>query len=210
MPPCSGRLSDLIDTYGEEAVADLAKSLPDGSGRSNSRRIASSSRPRPRRGQSRCSADAVRLDCRRGSPGAAWRRREGSHVGIRDQVVGRRRPSCAGPGRCCAGQRVGVDRRRPRRAERGSTSGDARRSRRRTAGSPSANRRPDSRRKPLVAPKVEYDPAKLPTPVRRLREQIIEAAATGDPEKTAADHRRQRRARRSSATTISATIRSTI
>ncbi|HET7715902.1 MAG TPA: hypothetical protein VFK86_09765 [Bauldia sp.] len=31
-------------------------------------------------------------------------------------------------------------------------------------------------------PVVEYDPAKLPTPVRRLREQIIEAAATGDPE----------------------------
>ena len=32
-------------------------------------------------------------------------------------------------------------------------------------------------------PEVEYDPAKLPPPVRRLREQIIEAAATGDPEK---------------------------
>lgn len=32
-------------------------------------------------------------------------------------------------------------------------------------------------------PEVEYDPAKLPTPVRRLREQIIEAAASGDPEK---------------------------
>ncbi len=34
--------------------------------------------------------------------------------------------------------------------------------------------------KPLVAPKVEYDPANLPTPVRRLREQIIKAAASGD------------------------------
>lgn len=32
-------------------------------------------------------------------------------------------------------------------------------------------------------PVVEYDPAKLPTPVRRLREQIIEAASTGDIEK---------------------------
>ena len=32
-------------------------------------------------------------------------------------------------------------------------------------------------------PEVEYDPAKLPPPVRRLREQILEAAATGDPEK---------------------------
>ena len=32
-------------------------------------------------------------------------------------------------------------------------------------------------------PVVEYDFSKLPTPVRRIREQIIEAAATGDPEK---------------------------
>lgn len=32
-------------------------------------------------------------------------------------------------------------------------------------------------------PVVEYDLAKLPEPVRRLREQIIAAAATGDPEK---------------------------
>jgi hypothetical protein len=32
-------------------------------------------------------------------------------------------------------------------------------------------------------PTVEYDVAKLPTPVRRLREQIIEAASTGDIEK---------------------------
>jgi len=32
-------------------------------------------------------------------------------------------------------------------------------------------------------PVVEYDPAKLPLPVRRLREQIIEAASTGDIEK---------------------------
>ena len=36
---------------------------------------------------------------------------------------------------------------------------------------------------PVVAPEVEYDPAKLPPAVRRLREQIIEAAATGDVEK---------------------------
>jgi len=35
---------------------------------------------------------------------------------------------------------------------------------------------------PVVAPQVEYDPARLPPAVRRLREQIIEAAATGDPE----------------------------
>lgn len=32
-------------------------------------------------------------------------------------------------------------------------------------------------------PAVEYDPAKLPPPLRRLREQILEAAASGDPEK---------------------------
>lgn len=32
-------------------------------------------------------------------------------------------------------------------------------------------------------PVVEYDPEKLPTPVRRLREQIIEAAASGDLQK---------------------------
>jgi hypothetical protein len=32
-------------------------------------------------------------------------------------------------------------------------------------------------------PVVEYDPEKLPTPVRRLREQIIEAAASGDLDK---------------------------
>jgi hypothetical protein len=32
-------------------------------------------------------------------------------------------------------------------------------------------------------PMVEYDPEKLPTPVRRLREQIIEAAASGDLQK---------------------------
>lgn len=32
-------------------------------------------------------------------------------------------------------------------------------------------------------PTIEYDPAKLPPAVRRLREQIIAAAATGDPEK---------------------------
>jgi hypothetical protein len=32
-------------------------------------------------------------------------------------------------------------------------------------------------------PTVEYDADKLPTPVRRLREQIMEAAATGDPDK---------------------------
>ncbi len=32
-------------------------------------------------------------------------------------------------------------------------------------------------------PVVEYDPEKLPTPVRRLREQIIEAASSGDLER---------------------------
>jgi len=31
-------------------------------------------------------------------------------------------------------------------------------------------------------PTIEYDASKLPTPVRRLREQIIAAASTGDPE----------------------------
>jgi hypothetical protein len=31
-------------------------------------------------------------------------------------------------------------------------------------------------------PTVEYDPEQLPTPVRRLREQIMDAAKTGDPE----------------------------
>jgi hypothetical protein len=36
---------------------------------------------------------------------------------------------------------------------------------------------------PTEIPTVEYDPEKLPTPVRRLREQIIEAAETGDIEK---------------------------
>jgi hypothetical protein len=36
---------------------------------------------------------------------------------------------------------------------------------------------------PTEIPVVEYDLTKLPTPVARLREQIIEAAKTGDPEK---------------------------
>jgi len=36
---------------------------------------------------------------------------------------------------------------------------------------------------PDQIPHVEYDPSKLPTPVRRLREQIIEAATSGDPER---------------------------
>lgn len=31
-------------------------------------------------------------------------------------------------------------------------------------------------------PEVEYDPATLPVPVRRLREQVMEAAHSGDPE----------------------------
>ncbi len=35
---------------------------------------------------------------------------------------------------------------------------------------------------PADMPPIEYDVSKLPTAVRRLREQIIEAAATGDPE----------------------------
>jgi hypothetical protein len=34
-----------------------------------------------------------------------------------------------------------------------------------------------------VLPTIEYDFDKLPLPVKRLREQIIEAASTGDPEK---------------------------
>jgi hypothetical protein len=38
-------------------------------------------------------------------------------------------------------------------------------------------------RTPMEIPVVEYDLAKLPNPVARLREQIIEAAKTGDPEK---------------------------
>ncbi|HEY5081869.1 MAG TPA: hypothetical protein VII91_08125 [Bauldia sp.] len=36
---------------------------------------------------------------------------------------------------------------------------------------------------PAELPAVEYDLSKLPKPVARLREQIIAAAATGDPEK---------------------------
>jgi hypothetical protein len=36
---------------------------------------------------------------------------------------------------------------------------------------------------PMEIPTVEYDVSKLPTPVARLREQIIEAASTGDPER---------------------------
>jgi hypothetical protein len=36
---------------------------------------------------------------------------------------------------------------------------------------------------PDQIPEVEYDPAKLPAPVRRLREQIIDAATSGDPER---------------------------
>jgi hypothetical protein len=36
---------------------------------------------------------------------------------------------------------------------------------------------------PADVPPVEYDLSKLPKPVARLREQIIAAAATGDPEK---------------------------
>ena len=35
----------------------------------------------------------------------------------------------------------------------------------------------------MQVPVVEYDFSKLPPPVARLREQIIEAATTGDPEK---------------------------
>lgn len=41
---------------------------------------------------------------------------------------------------------------------------------------------PDQTAAPADLPVVEYDVSKLPTPVRRLREQIIAAAATGDPE----------------------------
>jgi hypothetical protein len=36
---------------------------------------------------------------------------------------------------------------------------------------------------PEELPAIEYDFDKLPAPVKRLREQIIEAASTGDPEK---------------------------
>jgi hypothetical protein len=45
-------------------------------------------------------------------------------------------------------------------------------------GAPSTaiTERPD-----IAIPIVEYDVSTLPTPVRRLREQIIDAAATGDP-----------------------------
>ena len=51
-----------------------------------------------------------------------------------------------------------------------------------TPGDHATDKKPDGTG-PVVAPEVEYDPAKLPPAVRRLREQIIEAAATGDPEK---------------------------
>ena len=36
---------------------------------------------------------------------------------------------------------------------------------------------------PMAIPQVEYDFSKLPPPVARLRQQIIDAATTGDPEK---------------------------
>lgn len=39
----------------------------------------------------------------------------------------------------------------------------------------------EARADDIDLPAIEYDPARLPTPVRRLREQIMEAAATGDP-----------------------------
>jgi hypothetical protein len=46
---------------------------------------------------------------------------------------------------------------------------------------------PDETKAPAATsetlPTIEYDFDKLPPPVKRLREQIIEAAATGDPEK---------------------------
>jgi hypothetical protein len=52
---------------------------------------------------------------------------------------------------------------------------------------PEADEGGDDRALPAIpavdVPVVFYDPDMLPTPVRRLREQIIEAAATGDPEK---------------------------
>ena len=35
----------------------------------------------------------------------------------------------------------------------------------------------------MPLPEIGYDPSKLPVPVARLRQQIIDAAATGDPEK---------------------------
>lgn len=42
---------------------------------------------------------------------------------------------------------------------------------------------PPSDTEAVEVPRVEYDTSVLPAPVRRLREQIIEAAATGDPER---------------------------
>jgi hypothetical protein len=57
------------------------------------------------------------------------------------------------------------------------------------AGAPGADSQPAtpapdaSGALPADVPPVEYDLSKLPKPVARLREQIIAAAATGDPEK---------------------------
>ncbi len=51
-----------------------------------------------------------------------------------------------------------------------------------TPGDPDAAS-PTEPKIPMEIPVVEYDLTKLPKPVARLREQIIEAATTGDPEK---------------------------
>lgn len=73
--------------------------------------------------------------------------------------------------------------------------------------------RPDERggnvvRVPITdIPVVEYGPANLPLPVRRLREQILEAAATGDPEKLPPDLSTQMASTRRSAS-VNRTIRS--
>jgi hypothetical protein len=52
-----------------------------------------------------------------------------------------------------------------------------------TTGNVAPEAPPESEPGPLAIPAVEYDPAKLPAPVKRLREQIIDAAKSGDPEK---------------------------
>ncbi len=57
-----------------------------------------------------------------------------------------------------------------------------------SAEPPDSNGPPVATPEPVASPDeplptVEYDLSKLPVPVARLREQIIEAAATGDPEK---------------------------
>ncbi len=61
------------------------------------------------------------------------------------------------------------------------------------ARAPTRRRAPSDDAKPV---EVIYDISKVPEPVRRMREQIVEAAASGDLERLAAADRHRRRHRR--------------